>query len=346
MRVLDKAVFNVVRSYQLHNRQYNLYSLILFVTNKCNGGCIGCLYWPKLNKKSAVDLSLDEIRKISRSMGNVWHLQISGGEPFLREDLPEICRFFVENNSTRFITIPTNGLLTKKIIHDIQEILVSCKCRIGISVSIDQTQNANYHLRPGSNIKRFKTLEKLCRIQNCHNNLKLAIATRLTNKNYNDARLLANEIRVRFPGINHMLFPIRGRLNANELRRPLPSEYWKCVSELNMGILNNTKRHFIMNLLNNEPWPFGCVAGHKIGVIDSDGDVRLCELLDPIGNLRKASYDFYGIWSSKKANKQRQVIANGECSTGCTHGCFLWPSLLDKPWNTLPFLFRAGKFSP
>ncbi|MCG2718120.1 MAG: hypothetical protein L6408_04710, partial [Nanoarchaeota archaeon] len=47
----------LTRFRHLHDNHYPLFSLILFVTNKCDSGCIGCLYHPKLNSKQSNDLS-------------------------------------------------------------------------------------------------------------------------------------------------------------------------------------------------------------------------------------------------------------------------------------------------
>ena len=84
--------------------------LIFFVTSKCNSNCKFCFYKSKLN--SGDDLSLGEIRKISLGIGNFTNLLFSGGEPFLREDLPEIVDIFISQNQVKNISIPTNGINT------------------------------------------------------------------------------------------------------------------------------------------------------------------------------------------------------------------------------------------
>ena len=52
---------------------------------------------------------------------------ITGGEPFLRNDVPEICGAFLKNNRTRRISIATNGMLTQKIIESVKTLLKSCR---------------------------------------------------------------------------------------------------------------------------------------------------------------------------------------------------------------------------
>ena len=94
-----------------------------FVTNKCNCACKHCFALKELNNPLRDDLTLDEIRQISFSMGNFIYLLIGGGEPFLRPDLPEIVRIFYENNNVLNVTIATNGSLTDTIIDCTKQIL-------------------------------------------------------------------------------------------------------------------------------------------------------------------------------------------------------------------------------
>ena len=61
---------------------------LLFVTGRCNAKCAMCFYAQEMDKKQP-DLTFDEIKKISETAGQFNRLWISGGEPTLREDLPE-----------------------------------------------------------------------------------------------------------------------------------------------------------------------------------------------------------------------------------------------------------------
>ena len=57
--------------------------LILFINSICNMKCEHCFYWTSLNKRD--DLSEEELFALSRSLGPIENLNLSGGEPFLRE---------------------------------------------------------------------------------------------------------------------------------------------------------------------------------------------------------------------------------------------------------------------
>ena len=98
---------------KLSERQQKPVHLILFITDHCNAKCGTCFYWQNLNQGEA--LQPDHIQKISEAMGELVWLDISGGEPFLRKDIDQICRRFLNHNQAKFINIPTNALQTDVI---------------------------------------------------------------------------------------------------------------------------------------------------------------------------------------------------------------------------------------
>ena len=79
--------------------------------------------------------------------------------------------------------------------------------------------------------------------------------------------------------------------------------------------------------LQEEKQVISCRAGVIAGVVYANGDVSVCELHEPIGNLRQAT--FREIWTSPKAVELRRSIANAEC--WCTTEVFLWPSIVFQP---------------
>jgi len=87
------------------------------LTYRCNNNCRHCWLWlPENSEEKAREFSFDEIRNIvkdARSMGcRRW--SISGGEPMLREDFPEIFDYITSKSS--FYSINTNGsLITPEI---------------------------------------------------------------------------------------------------------------------------------------------------------------------------------------------------------------------------------------
>ena len=96
-------------------------TLIFFVTGRCNSRCPNCFYWRRLNQTA--DLSLKEIEKMVQTIPKFNNLLLSGGEPFLRNDLPEIVTLFKKYCQIKSLSIPTNGLLVERIFKTTQQIL-------------------------------------------------------------------------------------------------------------------------------------------------------------------------------------------------------------------------------
>jgi hypothetical protein len=62
-------------------------------------------------------------------------------------------------------------------------------------------------------------------------------------------------------------------------------------------------------------------------VVTARGDVSVCELHEPLGNLREQT--FPEIWASERARALRASIAAKACH--CTTEVFLWPSIVYQP---------------
>src|SRR4029078_4313691 len=75
--------------------------------------CRTCFYFDKLNSRD--DLTTPQIERIAETAPPFRKLWLSGGEPFLREDLADIVAMFVRRNGVRNVNLPTNGLLPDKI---------------------------------------------------------------------------------------------------------------------------------------------------------------------------------------------------------------------------------------
>src|SRR5262249_61398188 len=85
-------------------------SMILGLTYDCNSFCRTCFNWEQLRKNKEHELSFDEIRKTFSSLDDLLFVVMSGGEPFLRRDLPDVCAMLSEQNHVKQITIPTGGV--------------------------------------------------------------------------------------------------------------------------------------------------------------------------------------------------------------------------------------------
>lgn len=86
-------------------------------THRCNARCVMCGIWKETGTR-AEELSPEALRGIlaDRLFSNMQFVGISGGEPFLRDDLAEVCGVFLEVcHRIKRLSLTTNGLLTGRI---------------------------------------------------------------------------------------------------------------------------------------------------------------------------------------------------------------------------------------
>ena len=109
-------------------------------TRRCNMNCVHCGS-PSEDADHATELTTDEIvgafEQIARDfdMSQFRHINITGGEPFVRKDLLEVLRKISVNPYYRNIDIQTNGI----VLSDNPQLLKELKnCGVtGLGISID-----------------------------------------------------------------------------------------------------------------------------------------------------------------------------------------------------------------
>ena len=93
-----------------------------------------------------------------------------------------------------------------------------------------------------------------------------------------------------------------------------------------IGTITTHYRHQHANFAKKTEWKFPCTAGETIAVIDYNGDVRACELLEKFASLRDFDYDFSALWNAESRQAELEKIDEGR-ACWCTHVCFIHDSL-------------------
>src|ERR1700681_2720604 len=92
-------------------------SMRISVTDKCNFRCTYCMPAEGLPwlKKSEI-LSYEEIERISRiAVGiGIEQIRLTGGEPLVRRDVPELVRQLKQIEGLHSLSLTTNGILLKQ----------------------------------------------------------------------------------------------------------------------------------------------------------------------------------------------------------------------------------------
>jgi len=351
MKILDKI--KIIKNYwpvskfyfhSLLKRNKPLFGLFFQITDRCNSRCLMCFNWKKINKIEN-ELSLNEIEKITKTIGYIPSLTIGGGEPFLRDDLVEICQIFSRNNQINRISIPTNCLLPNKIVDSVEKILGSCKLRLAIILSLDGIRETHDHIRgiKGNFKKVLETYGKLNRLSRKYPQLKININTTVSSENEDKITEIINFVDENFELGFHTIETIRGYYDKRKIRAPSLEKYEKLIPELlKSRTINNGGFHkkiysyyhkLALNILKERKQLIPCRVSSFMPVIDATGNVYHCELLPTIGNLKNSNYDFSKIWQSDKAKKQKRYISNKKCY--CTHYCY---QIQNIPMSPLYFL--------
>lgn len=326
-------------------------TLTLFLTNRCNASCRHCFYWKEVAKEKE-ELSLPEIRKLFKSLRGVKVINLTGGEPFLRDDLMEIAESCV-TSGIKTISIPTNGILTARITDFADKMIhVPGLSMLKINVSLDGTETTHDKIRnvTGCYEKAKKTIENLKMIQQHSKNFQVSVATAVSQDNLGEMETFIPELFQM--GIPLMVSVVRGseyhmhgisRKLKHDLN-PKDSQYVKSDTDLdklkaildknaerygvkNWNVFQQIKFDLALDLIKHRKKRIDCFSGYSDGVIFNNGNVSLCEYTQPVGNLRDVDMDFKKIWRSVPANRMRQLKKN--CF--CVHTCNLVSNMQYNP---------------
>ncbi len=316
--------------------------------------CSHCFYINDINQHK--DMQLEEIERVAASIKSLPFLRVTGGEPFLRKDLPEALHAFYKLSNTRRMGIITNGSRPEWVEKAIDQLFTLCPgLVVDIGVSIDGLKEAHDAIRclDGAFDNAYRTVETLLECKKRHPNLLTSIVMTVTAANQDELDALYDETAswgVDRLSVNH----VRGETCDQSLLNVAEDKYrefalkceryhldrdrsWKAGVQ---RAKNRLTRKAIEQIDKRGKSDIPCLAGSAIGVMYSDGDVYLCEMLDKelssasgvinphpyLGNVIKAHSDFYKLWHSENAKRCREWIIETNCS--CTHECFLTASIL------------------
>ena len=314
--------------------------LILFINSICNMKCEHCFYWTSLNKKD--DLSKEEIFELSRSLGQIENLNLSGGEPFLRKEFAEICRRFITHNGVKQIYVPTNGYFTDKTIKAISETLEEPGLDLFVAeISLDGMPEFHDKFRVARHAfeKAMETYDALVKLQHRDPRLRIHSISTATQVNMEEIRKLTTYLYERCPNMDHHnLAIIRGDRKNKSLTGPILNQYedlyeyirrlWAPREQGRTGSLVEPMLQWAkVKTVREDRQVVPCMAGKISGVVYANGDVGVCEIHKPIGNLRQKS--FPEIWHSEEARRLRESVARKECH--CTTEVFMWSSITYQP---------------
>ncbi len=335
--------------------------LTFFVTRRCNAGCPYCFYL-RSNEgaaNEAEELSLEEIRKISDSLGRLMWLAFSGGEIYLRRDLAEISGIFYDQNKPSILLYPTNGLLPELITETTERILRHCtRSIVVVKVSLDGLNGAHDALRrsPGGFERAMETCRRLARIEERYPNFELGINTVFCSENQDEMDEIIDFVSGLRSVRAHTISMVRGDLVNDQYKQVDVGRYVDAIDRLERDLKSGkagvyrfrgarlkaaqdiVQRRLIERTLRARKRQIPCHSGKLSLVLTEYGDAYPCEILPTsLGNVRDHGYDLARLVRSPGARAVVDSITDDRCH--CTHECNLMMNILFSA-RSYPALFK------
>ena len=291
---------------------------VLAVTYRCNCQCVMCNIWRTSETANVRPGAYWQLPKSLR------YINITGGEPFLRNDLPEVVRRVADACPRASIVISTNGLPANNIWEMIPKIM-DVVPDIGVAVSIDGIREVHDRVRgvKGAYGKARHSVNLLKRLG--VKRVRIAFTATPLNvthmrKVYEVSRGLGVEFTCAVAHCSAHYFQtaegdfaispgelckeIEGIVRA-ELRSWSPKRWGRAFFAA--GLLRFAEGHGRM---------LTCTAGVDTIFVAPNGDVYPCNVFSgKMGNITERSFD--ELWRSNEAAEVRKRLA------GCGHGCWM-----------------------
>ena len=285
----------------------------VIVTYRCNAKCTMCNRY-KVPSKPEEEISIETIKKLPE----MYFTNITGGEPFIREDLCDIVEELYKKSER--IVISTNGFYTDRIV-------ALCKRfpNIGIRISIEGLEDTNNEIRglEDGYKKGYTTLKTLVDM-----GMKdVGFGMTVQDRNAPDLVSLYNisdEMGMEFATASlHNSFYFVESNNIIHDRLMVASHFEELINRLLES--NSPKKwfrayfnHGLINYIFSEKRLLPCDMSFDTFFIDPYGDVMPCngtKEKEVMGNLNTQSWD--ELWSSESAEAVRAKV---RC---CDRSCWM-----------------------
>ena len=323
----------------------NPITLTFSVTNRCQSRCRTCKIWRYYREhpeKESDELSLDEIERIFASTGHVGFLNISGGEPFLREDISEIVALGAQHLTPEIIHLPTNALQPEKVVADVKKMLEGLRARnyevpLTVKPSLDGVGALHDEIRGvrGNFDKVTRTVEMLKELCADYANLHVEVGTVVSKDNIDRLDELAEfvktlgvesyrseiaEERAEFfnrgdgitPDLESYERAIASFANATRERMRTKRRLTRAAESLRLVYYDLAVR-----IMREKRQVLPCYGGITNAHLNPYGELWPCCVLGydkPLGTLRENDYDFQKVWHSQQAREVREYVRAGNCA--------------------------------
>lgn len=306
------------------------------VTDRCNARCSMCSLWRRTDGSC---LPLSAFHTLPPSLTTI---SLSGGEPFLREDLPEIVAIIKKICKKSRIVILTNGLLVGTIIRQMRAIR-TIDPHIAVRLPLDGIGTSHDKVRGVENAygQVMETLRQLKNLRIRDVGVTITVNDH-TIEEIEKVYRLAGEKKVRFNcQVTHSSNFYYGKENEGIHRKDRFREQLRSVISRELrsfDIYRAFKAYYyrgLWNYVNSLPRLYPCEAGRLFFYMNQEGNVYPCPFIDKeMGNLLKD--DFGVIWNGSQAARVRQCVK--ECGLQCWTTCTVAPAIRNNPVKALRWI--------
>ncbi len=310
---------------------------LIAITYKCNAQCKMCNIW-KFPSKNKDEVTVDDLKKIPSGLK---FANITGGEPFLRQDIDKIIEVILPK--TKRLVISTNGFYTEKIIEVAKKFP-----KIGVRVSLEGLPKTNDEVR-GMKDGFDHGIRTLI---NLHQMGFKDIGFGITVGNHNSKDLLelyhlANWLKLEFAtAAMHNTYYFHKFDNKFQDEKAITDEFKQLTKELLHS--NKPKNWFrayfnygLINYINGNKRVLPCEMGTDVFFVDPFGDVFPCNGMNwKMGSLKTQSFD--EIWNSEQAKKVRENVKN--CPKQCWMVGSASPAIKKSKLTAIKWILK-NKFS-
>jgi MoaA/NifB/PqqE/SkfB family radical SAM enzyme len=310
--------------------------LIFNCTWVCDAQCEMCSNWRFGDRKS--DITLAELEPVLANpfWGAVENLNISGGEPTTRNDLPEIVALFQRHfPRLRKLGINTTGLTPHRAIPMLTRIVEFCAehdVLISIRVSLDgigDVHNQVRHVKRGFD-KASQTIDAMQALARTHSNFQFGIASTIFGTNMADAENILAWARTKELDVvfNMLRFTdamlhnksLEEKIGFREAEEAFMRRFFldRVQEESILSGQSFMYLHYADMIANGYQRTMPCPFQSQGLLLNPNGDLHYCENSRKLGNVLEEPVD--AIYFKAENLRHREHLKDHVCTT-CLSPC-------------------------
>lgn len=321
------------------------------VCYRCNARCGMCDSW---RVRPGTELTPEQVATVFGKIGRLDVVRLTGGEPFLRDDLLAIAEAVLAHSRPIVIHITTNGSFPQRIEEFVRQFSRPRKLRFmvsfdGLAHEHDRSRGAAVSFATTlESVRRLAALRDACGIHVSANHTVISAQSLADNAGlrhklgslgvevhsvlaYADSAMYGAKLRGK--KAEHLIvptgYPLHPDLHGADVGDFVDQELQR-VRALRDPLLRRGKRYYLRGLrarLRGDARPAHrprCVALRSHLRLLPDGGVPVCQFnTELVGNLLHDPFD--AVWHSVAARSQRRWV---DACPGCWAECEVMPSAL------------------